>query len=254
VVEAGRLLGVLRLAEAPRPEAAAALAALRRLGIVVGLLTGDATAAAVVPALVSEEDAALGLGPDDKVARIRRQRADASGRRAAGSAAPRARRAVAMVGDGVNDAPALAAADLGIAVASASDLTRVTADVAVLGDDLTAVPWLFGYARRVTRVVRQNLIWAFAYNAGAVGLAAAGVLNPVVAAVAMLGSSLGVVANARRLRRAGSGAAPAATRAPRRAPRSHAASRPDPTTRTSSGRGTPSSARARSGARASARS
>jgi P-type Cu2+ transporter len=252
VVEAGRLLGVLRLAEAPRPEAAAALAALRRLGIGVGLLTGDATAAAVVPALVSEEDAALGLRPDDKVARIRR--AGASSRPAAGSTGARARRAVAMVGDGVNDAPALAAADLGIAVASASDLTRVTADVAVLCDDLTAVPWLLGYARRVTRVVRQNLAWAFAYNAAAVVLAAAGVLNPVVAAVAMLGSSLGVVANARRLRRAGSGVAPAVTRAPRRAPRSHAASHPDPTTRTSSGRGTPSSARARSGARAFAKS
>jgi Cu2+-exporting ATPase len=184
----GHLLGALRFAEAPRPEAAAALDELRRAGARVRLVTGDTRANAIVPALVAADDAAVGLLPEDKVAYIRRaRRLQASG-------------AVAMVGDGVNDAPALAAADLGIAVGSATDLARMTADVAIVSDDLRRVPWLILHARRVRTVIRQNLLWAFAYNAGAVCAAAAGALNPLIASLAMLGSSIAVVANARRLR------------------------------------------------------
>jgi P-type E1-E2 ATPase len=183
-----QLLGALRFAEVPRPEAATALEELRRAGARIGLVSGDTQAAAVVPALFTAGEAALGLLPEDKVAYIRRARL------------PQAGGAVAMVGDGVNDAPALAAADLGIAVGSATDLARMTADVAIVGDDLRRVPWLVVYARRVRTVIRQNLFWAFAYNAGAVFAAAAGVLNPLIASLAMLGSSIVVVANARRLR------------------------------------------------------
>ena len=183
-----QLLGALRFAEAPRPEAAAALDQLCQVGIRSGLVSGDRRADAVVPALIVAADAALGLLPEDKVAYIR------SMRRKPGAGA------VAMVGDGVNDAPALAAADIGIAVGDASDLARMTADVAIVNNDLRRVPWLITYSRRVNRVMRENLFWAFAYNAVAVIAAAAGALNPLIASVAMLASSLAVVANARRLR------------------------------------------------------
>ncbi len=184
-----QLLAALRFAEAPRPEAAGALHDLRELGVHPGLVSGDGGAGAIVPSLIAVRDAALGLFPEDKVAHLRRVRAAQSGG------------AIAMVGDGVNDAPALAAADVGMAVGSATDLARITADVAIVADDLRRVPWLIAYSRRVRRVIRQNLFWAFAYNAVAVVAAAAGALNPVIASLAMLGSSIAVVVNARRLRR-----------------------------------------------------
>ena len=181
-----QLLGTLRFAEETRPDAAVAVQRLRNIGVQVGLLSGDMQARSVVPALFPPDAAVLELQPEDKVTHIREART----------------RPLAMVGDGVNDAPALAAADIGIAVGSATDLARMTADIAVVSDDLTRVPWLIVHARRVRRIIRQNLFWAFAYNAGAVALAAAGALNPLVASLAMLASSLVVVANARRLRTA----------------------------------------------------
>jgi len=187
VLQDGRVVGTLRVRERARESAAEALGDLRDLGVRTGLLTGDARADAVVPALVPAADAALGLLPADKVARVRA--ACASGG------------ATAMVGDGINDAPALAAADVGVAVGQATDLARLTADVVLLSGDLRLVPWLVAHARRVRRVARENLVWAFGYNAVAVGLAAAGALNPLVASLAMLGSSVAVVANARRLAR-----------------------------------------------------
>ncbi len=186
VAREGVLLGRLYVVETLRPDAADAVSALRRLGVRVGLVSGDRAAVAVVPEIVAAEDAVLGVSPQEKLRHVR----------ALGGQ-------VAMVGDGVNDAPALAAAGLGIAVAGAADLARIHADVAVLADDLCRVPWLLAHARRVRAVVRQNLAWAFGYNAVAVALAAAGALTPLVASVAMLASSLAVVANARRLRSTG---------------------------------------------------
>jgi Cu2+-exporting ATPase len=178
-----RPLCVFRFAESARPEAAAAVSALRRLGLAVGLLSGDTAAAALVPKVIEAGEAHLGLLPEEKIAHVR------------AAALP-----TLMVGDGINDAPALAAATVGVAVGSATDLSRMTADVAVLSDDLSRIPWLVAHARRGARVIRQNLLWVVAYNFIAVGAAAAGRLNPLLASLAMLGSSVFVVANARRLR------------------------------------------------------
>jgi heavy metal translocating P-type ATPase len=180
---AGRVLGTLRVTESLEPTAAEAVAALRRLGLEVGVLTGDERTDVVLPLLEPREAALGGLLPEDKLAHVQ-----------AGHVA-----GVMMVGDGLNDAPALAAADVGVAVSGATDLTRITADVALMRRDLRALAWGVAHARRVVRVMRQNLAWAFAYNAVAVGVAALGLLNPLVAALAMIGSSVAVVANARRL-------------------------------------------------------
>jgi len=180
--------GLLALGDAPRPEAAALVAAFRRRGIRTVLLSGDAQATTGhIGALLGVDECLGEVAPAGKAAAIRRLQA-------AGAV-------VAMVGDGVNDAPALAAADLGIALGSGADLAMHAAPVVLLGDGLLRLHELFALATLTHRVVRQNLFWAFGYNAAGIALAMTGVLNPILAAGAMVLSSLSVIGNSLRLSR-----------------------------------------------------
>ncbi|MHB9150753.1 MAG: heavy metal translocating P-type ATPase [Thermoleophilia bacterium] len=189
----GELLGGLVLDDSVRVEAVEALAGVRALGVEPVMISGDASATchAVAAALGISEVHAEML-PHDKEYVVRRLAE---------------RGAVAFVGDGINDAPALAAASLAVALGGGSDVAMEAGDVVLLGEDggaparpLAALPLLLRLARRSRRVIRANLVWAFTYNAIAIPLAATGRLSPMVAAAAMALSSLAVVATSARLR------------------------------------------------------
>ena len=187
----GRHAGWIEARDTVRAGAAQAVRMLLADGIGASLLSGDQPAAVRRVALEAGIDAArveAALTPEAKCTAVSRLR-DTAG-------------PVAMVGDGVNDAPALAAADLGVALGTGTDAALEIADVAILAPDLTLVPQALGAARRTLRIVRQNLVWATAYNLVAVPLAAAGLLHPVVAAGAMALSSVSVLANSLRVRAA----------------------------------------------------
>ncbi len=188
--------------DAVRPSAAPAVAALREMGVALSLVSGDRpeTVAEVARAL-GIDDFLGGATPEDKRAFIACRQGEGA--------------VVAMVGDGINDAPALAQADVSLSLGSAAALTQWTAAVVVLGDDLARVTGAVGIARRAYRIMRENLAWAFAYNIVAIPLAATGHLTPLAAAIGMSASSLLVVGNAMRLLRAGPGNAPG-TAAPSR--------------------------------------
>ena len=184
----GRLVGEIELEDSVRPEAREAILAIRRLGVHSALLSGDRVGTVLrVANEVGIDDARGDLVPEAKIDALSRFR--------------RARSGAAMVGDGINDAPALAAADVGIAFGAAAGLARQTADVVILREDLREIPRLLALGRRTMRIVRQNLVWAFGYNAIGILLAAFGFLRPVVAAAAMVLSSLFVVGNSLRLQR-----------------------------------------------------
>jgi P-type Cu+ transporter len=198
----GQARGSVAVADTVKPSASGAVAALRRLGLRTILLTGDNQATAdAVAAETGIGEAIAGAMPDGKVAVI-------TGLQAQG-------RSVAMVGDGVNDGPALAAADLGLAIGSGTDVAICAADMILLRDDLATVPEAIKLARATLATIRRNLAWAFGYNIAAIPLAAAGFLNPLVAGAAMAASSVFVVANSVRLRRSG---VPAAGLGQRRRP------------------------------------
>jgi cation-transporting P-type ATPase A/B/Cu+-exporting ATPase len=184
----GAARGAVAVTDTVKPSAAAAVARLRRLGLHPILLTGDneATAQAVAAAAGIDEVIA-GTLPAGKAAVITRLR-------------ERGNR-VAMVGDGVNDGPALAAANLGLALGSGTDVAICAADMILLRDDLEAVPDALRLARATFSTIRCNLAWAFGYNVAAIPLAALGFLNPVIASAAMTLSSVFVVANSLRLQR-----------------------------------------------------
>jgi soluble P-type ATPase len=187
VVRDGRTVGAVGLADTVKAESADAVAGLARMGIEVVMLTGDnPRAAQAVAAQVGIDRVLAGVGPDQKVAEIRRLQQ--SGRR------------VAMVGDGVNDAAALVAADLGIAMGTGVGAAIEAADISVVSGDLRGVARALRLARETYTIVLQNLGWAFGYNLIALPLAITGLLSPTLAGAAMGVSSVTVVANSLRLR------------------------------------------------------
>ncbi|WUI64870.1 heavy metal translocating P-type ATPase [Actinomycetospora sp. NBC_00405] len=183
----GVVQGAVVLADDVKASAAPAVTALRAAGLHLVLLTGDHERAARTAATaVGIDDVVAGVLPEGKLAVL-------AERRAAGAV-------VAMVGDGINDGPALAAADLGLAVGTGTDVALEAADVILVRDDLTAVPEALALARATHRTIRVNLAWAFGYNVAAIPLAVAGLLNPLLAGLAMALSSLLVVSSSLRLR------------------------------------------------------
>ena len=185
---AGQVRGALAFDEALVPGARAVVQALRRLGLQTVLLTGDRAAAADrIATEVGVDRCEPGLSPEGKLAAL---------------AAWRGRHGrVAMVGDGLNDGPVLAAADVGIAVGSATDLARETAAIVLPDGGLRLLPWAIELSWAVRRTIISNLLWAFGYNSIGLALAVSGHLRPVLAAVLMAGSSLLVVLNSLRLER-----------------------------------------------------
>jgi Cu+-exporting ATPase len=188
--EAGgaRVLGLLAFGDTVKPSARRAVARLHELGIATVLLTGDnAGSARAVAAQLGIADVRSEVLPGDKAAVVQQLRAGGA--------------VVAMVGDGINDAPALAAADVGIAMATGTDVAMETAGITLMRGEPTLVGDAIDVSRRTYAKIRQNLFWAFAYNVVGIPLAALGLLNPVIAGAAMAASSVSVVSNALLLRR-----------------------------------------------------
>jgi Cu+-exporting ATPase len=208
VAEGGELLGLLGLSDTVRPEAAGVVRALAQRGLQTWMITGDNASAATAVAAelgIARERVMAGVLPSEKSLAI--ERLQREGRR------------VAMVGDGLNDSPALARADVGLAMASGTDVAMEASAFTLLRGDLTAVPDALRLARRTMQVIRQNLVWAFLYNALGIPIAAGlmyvllrpggpigpllgwhGTLNPMVASLAMALSSVSVVTSSLRLR------------------------------------------------------
>jgi len=184
----GQCVGAIGVGDTLRPHAREAVDALQRLGVAVAMLTGDhrATATAVAERVGITEIHAE-MTPEAKLAEI--QRSKQAGQR------------VGVVGDGINDAPALAAADVGITFGSATDVAIGAADITIVHDRLDRLPTIILLARRSVRIIKQNFFWAFFYNLAAIPLAATGRVSPGIAAAAMMFSSISVVLNSLRLRR-----------------------------------------------------
>ncbi len=185
----GIFAGLINLSDTIKPTSAAAIARLKELGLRPVLLTGDNSAVAAKVAAqvgIAAEDVFADVLPEGKVQAVRTLQAQGQ--------------VVAMVGDGVNDAPALAQADLGIAMGSGTDVAIEAADLTIMGNDLAQVAQSIELSRKTLGTIKTNLFWAFAYNTAGIPIAALGLLNPMIAGAAMAASSVLVVANSLRLR------------------------------------------------------
>jgi len=186
VGRAGRFLGAIRLADAVRPEAQEAVAALRKLGVRTLLFTGDAApVAAHVARQVGIDEMAANLLPEAKLERVR--------------ALVQEGHVVAMVGDGINDAPALMQASVGIAMGSGTDVARESASVVLLGNDLVRLVATVRLARRVRRTIMENFVGTLVVDGVGVGMAAFGLLNPLLAAFIHVASEMTFILNSARL-------------------------------------------------------
>jgi Cu+-exporting ATPase len=184
----GKVAGVIAIGDTIRPTSAAAIRSLHAMGLETVLLTGDNEATAKVIAAEAGIDRVIaGVLPDEKAGHIK--------------AMQKQGKAVAMVGDGINDAPALAQADVGIAIGTGTDIAMETASITLMNGDLSGVVRAFRLSSRTLRIIRENLFWAFVYNVIGIPLAALGMLNPMIAAFAMAFSSVSVVSNSLRLKR-----------------------------------------------------
>jgi len=186
VVRSGRLLGALHIADALRPESVQAMAELRKMGLRTILLTGDAAAIGLaVGKKLGIDQVEAELLPTEKVARI--------------EALMGAGKKVAMIGDGINDAPALTQANVGVAMGSGTDVARESADVVLLGNDLLKFVETLRIARRCRRIIWQNFAGTLIVDGVGVGLAAFGFLNPLLAAFIHVSSELAFILNSTRL-------------------------------------------------------
>lgn len=195
VAEKGQAVGLLALSDVPKVSAREAVAALKAMGLRTGMITGDNERAAyAVGDAIGIDEIVAEVLPGDKADEIRRLQARGE--------------VVGMVGDGINDAPALTTADIGIAIGAGTDVAMEASDITLIRDDLRSVPMAIRLSFQTMKVIKQNLFWAFFYNSLGIPVAAGvlypffGILlNPVVAAAAMAMSSVSVVSNSLRLRR-----------------------------------------------------
>jgi P-type E1-E2 ATPase len=175
----GQVLGLAGLGETVREEAKDVISQLQNRGLSLGVLTGDEARAGSRWQESLGISVQAGLSPDEKMSRLNGN--------------------TAMIGDGINDGPALAASTVGLAMNHGTDVARTAADVVLMRDDLRVVPWLFDLSKTSMRRVKENLGWAFIYNIIGIGLAMAGMMQPVLAALAMVMSSIFVTVNAMRM-------------------------------------------------------